>query len=696
MRSFILALYVLISSFPLFSTPGGSYIYDELGYALPSPSPYIPESVIEFTYLPCGELDKPQSLSIDDEGTLYITDTGNSRVIMMAGSGDYLGVLEDETLGNPSNVFVSGDGGDIYVTDPKKKHISVFDRSTGFKRIYTQPDPETVPDSFIFDPAKVIVDRRGWLYVVGTGTSLGIIQLDAEGLFRGYFGANQAPQNLLRRLSRLIISEEQKRRVVMQTLLPTTNFAIDNQGFIYTVTEAIDNDQIRKLNPLGVNVYPAGSYGEQIPVSATISHAPQLSTVDVNENGVITVLDTRSGKLFQYDQEGELLFIFGGLGEILGTFGIPKDAVVDNVTGKLYVLDAELGGRIFVFYPTDFALMVQEASLLHFDGRYMDALELWLRILKLNANYPQAHKGVAKALLKLGRGSRNLDFLDRSMQHYYLAQDRAGYSSAFVLHRKIYMRNYLGLWLFIIIVSVVGIWAIFRFLKPFMGKHVRAFMNRKGWQLPAGFGKSLRELKAAFSVIIHPYNVMMDIKYSYTRLSAYVATGVVGLFLLARILVLFGTSFHFSSWDPERLKLSSEMVRFFLPWITWCSANWLLTLILAGEGKFSQIYVFSAYSLIPIIIGAPIMTGLSHLLSLDETVIYAGVQTFFYAWSGILLFSGVKIVHDFSLKKTLGICFLTVISIVILWGVLVLVYGFVGSIFAFLFNVIQEAATYGT
>ncbi len=70
-----------------------------------------------------------------------------------------------------------------------------------------------------------------------------------------------------------------------------------NLVLIYTVTRELEANQIRRLNPIGVNTFPPGAYGEANPVSRRVSRPPQLASVDVDQRGIVTVLDDMGGKI---------------------------------------------------------------------------------------------------------------------------------------------------------------------------------------------------------------------------------------------------------------------------------------------------------------------------------------------------------------------------------------------------------------
>ena len=101
----------------------------------------------------------------------------------------------------------------------------------------------------------------------------------------------------------------------------------------------------------------------------------------------------------QYDQNRNLLFIFGGKGNHRGTFSYAASVGVDPKDGRLFILDQQRN-NIQVLRPTEFASLVHTAIELYNDGRYEDAVEPWNEVLRLNSRYDLVHIGLGRALLR--------------------------------------------------------------------------------------------------------------------------------------------------------------------------------------------------------------------------------------------------------------------------------------------------------
>jgi DNA-binding beta-propeller fold protein YncE len=428
-----------------------SWTLDKDGNPLTSPLPYLYDSEIDGMYEPSGEFKNPADLFVDGAGNLWIADTGNNRVVEFDAQGTFLrelGTAEGEGLLNaPEGVYIS-DRDVIWVADRGNGRIVQFAPDGTFVRALGKPRSRLLEEDQVYQPTKLVLDRRGYIYVLnGGGDYRGIFLLDSEGEFRGFFGANRLTFDLGRLLIRSLATEEQKKQI--SKVLPThhANVFLDPRGFVYTVSPLAQKDQIKKLNSIGRDVFTAGNrfFGERERRGRQIVN-PQFVDVTVDEQGIVSALDFNSGRIYQYDQSANLLAIFGGRGSQRGRFELPQSLAVGR-DGKIFVLDANRN-NVQAFRPTEYASMLHEASKLYFDGRYEQAATGWREVLRRDAFFELAHTGLGKAAYRQG------DYL-RAMEEYKIARNKDGYSQAFGEWRHDFLRENFA-WVFPLL--VFGAW----------------------------------------------------------------------------------------------------------------------------------------------------------------------------------------------------------------------------------------------
>jgi len=76
-----------------------------------------------------GELRMPSALVVDDEGRVYVCDTGNDRIVVFDRFGNYDREIGADVLGKPEGVAIGKDDV-LYVSDTESNRIVAFDLNT--------------------------------------------------------------------------------------------------------------------------------------------------------------------------------------------------------------------------------------------------------------------------------------------------------------------------------------------------------------------------------------------------------------------------------------------------------------------------------------------------------------------------------------------------------------------------------------
>lgn len=405
---------------------------------------------VEATYKNLGDygtLNHAEDLFVDKDDQLYVVDTGNNRILKMSYEGK---VIAEYTEGyglpfkNPKGIYVHSDGS-MWIADSGNYRIVRLDKNGKDMEVYYKPDSSLLEESFTFSPEKLYVSVTGYIYVL-KGTNL--MLMDAKNEFRGYVGAAAVPFSLSRMLIRTFGTKSQIERTIKQQPSAYNNFMIASDGMVYGILSGEKVGQIRKLNSVGTNTYPEQPYGFSIMLDDVTPKQALFSDINVMDNGIITLTDQATGLLYQYNQDGDLLAIFGGTGSIKGTYTNPVSVVSDS-TGRLYVLDFTTN-MVTVLAPTNFISLIHQAVALYDIGQYAASKDYWEQVLAIDSNYSLAHSGYAKVLYKEEK-------YKEAMEQYYLGNDKEGYSKCFSEYRHQLFRAYFG-W---VVLAVIVICAVF-------------------------------------------------------------------------------------------------------------------------------------------------------------------------------------------------------------------------------------------
>jgi len=427
----IILIFTTISGSAL-AVPYRGFTYGHWSNYIPSPAAYAPVRNVAASHInpALGTFRSPQDMCVDIEDNLYILDSGNSRIIKLDRDLNHIKTIDSfiyngsvDTFASPNGIFVT-ENMDIYIADTDNRRVVKLDSEGNFVKMNYGPQHDALEDRFDFVPLKIVVDRAGREYVIVRNVFEGIVRFDPRGRFTGYFGTIFVNVSAVDWFWRLVSTDEQRAR---QRLFIPTEFSsmdIDTYGFIYTTNIDLGNDnKVKRLNPGGEDVLVNRT--EQL-INGDQNYRPlgmgplAGSSIFVNikyrGSGMYTALDSTRGRMFTYDSEGNLLYVIGGTGTVLGMQFRPT--TVEAVGESLYVLD-QLRGEITIYEPTEFGSLINEAIYLRYIGDEAGAVEIWRRVLELDENYPLANVGVGKALLAAGENREAMQYLRKGMDIEY-------------------------------------------------------------------------------------------------------------------------------------------------------------------------------------------------------------------------------------------------------------------------------------
>lgn len=464
----LLAILTVVAVFPAgvaSATTVNSYTYnyDYWGIEYESPDAYQPTAYIDGRTLGTTELKNAQSLFVKDN-LLYVADTGNNRILELAVEGDsitllreiteFTGDTEVLTFLNPQDVFVDTNG-DFYVVDQGNFRILHLNKDLQLVKEVLKPDSPLINQDNPFEPSRVVVDRAGRMFVLAKNVNMGVMQFEEDGNFIGFIGASEVVYSLADLIKKKFSTKAQRDQMVDFVPTEYNNLYIDRKAFIYCTTDnytAEDLDAgtakpIRKLNSLGGDILIRN--GEWLPIGDVqwddyggMNGPSRIKDVTAMDDETYYMVDRLRGRIFGYDEQGHLLYAFGGPGKQLGYFTQPVS--IEHIGTDLYVLDSSTGG-ITRFVRTEFGNLIHSALDEYAVGNYEASADYWKEVRAMNGNYELAHIGIGRALL------RQKDY-EGAMEYFEVMRDHENYSRAWKYYRKDWIENNLG---YVIIVLVV-------------------------------------------------------------------------------------------------------------------------------------------------------------------------------------------------------------------------------------------------
>lgn len=640
------------------------------GRIVPTQDAYLPLSI---SYQLGGEqLNNPQDITIDKNDNVFIADTGNKRIVRYSLRTDSVSVIGLGTLVEPTGVHV-GDDGSLYVADfgAKKAFQYTYDSlldTYQLGSIYQKPvNSPFFKDSDPFDPTKVITDRGNNVYVLLAGNINGLAEFENNGSFFGFFGGNKIPNTWDNVIKYMLFDEQQRREWFKMIPKPVYNIGVDNDGLILTTTKS--EFGYLKLN-IANFVYNQSVWGFDTTEDLFVGPYNTIFAI------------TSDGYIVEYGPDGSVLFIFSGLDTygLKGLFDLPSGIAVDSKS-NIYAID-KTSSSLQVFIPTDFANLVHYAIDLYQDGKYSESLGPWKEVLKKNALFDLANKGIGDAYYA------NMDY-ENAMNYYEVARDQQGYSDSYwEVRNQTLLSSGQGVVIVVLVFIVLFILNnIFKFMPVLLRpiKKLKAKLNQ--YEL-------YRELVYPFYIFRHPadgfYGIKRENKSSHTSATIYLL-----LFFLVYVIWIFETSFLFNSHIPSEINMFQQMVTVFVPFFLFVIANYLVCSIRDGEGRLKDVYHASAYVLLPLIIGLPVLTVISNVLTYNEGFIYQTVLWIIVGLTLLYIIIMVKEIHFYDMKPTIANLLITIFTALMILAVLFIIYLLLNEVFILFSDIIRELISRG-
>jgi len=615
-------------------------------------------------YEPAGYFDMDFNLSLPEDmvrfgDDLYVADTGHQRIVkfnMATGEGTIL----IEGLSQPTGIHVNEEG-ELYVADKTDRVIYHYDAQMTLIQTYGRPDQAIFGAESPFVPMKVTSGPRGILYVVGEGSTAGLMQLNSVGEFIGFFATNTTTFSWLQTVSNFF-------GINRATNIPTspTNVALDDKGSVFTVSN-LNNQQVKKFNIASQTILSM-TQGTQ-PVSVNINNFGNIFTI--SQDGIIT----------EYDSYGNMIFEFGGLDDgnrVSGLYVNPMDMLTDD-DQNLWILDKGTG-QIQLLQRSEFANLVHQGLINFKEGIY--DLDQWEDVLRMNSLFALANASLA-------RGHYRLQAYEEALRYYAIAFDRQGFSEAFWQLRYTWLELNLAsvLLLLILVFAALKLWQ--------WGKARLLTLDSVQHVLQQPFKQHVKEdLRLMRHVLAHPLDTYQDIKH--LRKSSWLTATLLYLtVLIVSVLEIYTTGFIFQTVNLNQFHLLIHSFTVLGGLFLFVFSNYLVATITNGEGFFKDVYVATAHALIPYIILTPILAIISNGLTYNEWIVYQLLDGLRYLWSGILIVLMIKEIHNYDVKALLKNIFLTMFTMVMLILIGFLLYVLTTQLWNYVESIIQEVILRG-
>ena len=191
-----------------------------------------------------------------------------------------------------------------------------------------------------------------------------------------------------------------------------------------------------------------------------------------------------------------------------------------------------------------------------------------------------------------------------------------------------------------------------------------------------------------FVTIFHPFDASYDIRFK-NRGSWRISCVILVLMFFASVFSRQNTSYIFNYNKLSDFNVLLQLLGVALPFGLFVISNWIMGILLDGTGRFRDIFIYTSYSLVPFVIGTFASVVVSNGLTMEEPfadyLFIAGA-----AWSIILEFIGLMIMHEYGFVKNCFSCACTLVTMLILVFLIMLVGSLASDFSGFVTTITRE------
>jgi hypothetical protein len=142
--------------------------------------------------------------------------------------------------------------------------------------------------------------------------------------------------------------------------------------------------------------------------------------------------------------------------------------------------------------------------------------------------------------------------------------------------------------------------------------------------------------------------------------------------------------------DKSMMNSLGQVITLSVMLILFCAANWSVTSLTDGEGKFKEIFMAVCYAMTPLVLTIIPATVLSFFLTIEEAGFFYMITGAGVLYFQFLVFAGLVTVHNYTASKALITVFLTFIALIVIVFLLTLLFTLLNQFMSFVYSVYSE------
>ncbi len=196
-------------------------------------------------------------------------------------------------------------------------------------------------------------------------------------------------------------------------------------------------------------------------------------------------------------------------------------------------------------------------------------------------------------------------------------------------------------------------------------------------------------MRHSLTILNHPIAGFYSIRFEG-------AGNIVSCFILLILLVIAFvfqrqyTGFIFNTNNIREFNIIKEISGVIVPVLLWCAANWSITVLMDGEGRFRDIFMATCYAVVPYLISLFVSVIFSRFFSMEETTFLQLITGIGVLFTALLIFSGIMTVHQFTVTKTVFSVILTLLGMAFIVFLALLFAGVLDQLLVYISGIITE------
>lgn len=197
-------------------------------------------------------------------------------------------------------------------------------------------------------------------------------------------------------------------------------------------------------------------------------------------------------------------------------------------------------------------------------------------------------------------------------------------------------------------------------------------------------------LKLPLIMLFHPGDAFYYIKSRRNSINYLYCIMMFFMVVAVRIASIFITHFPLAAVQPRDANIVLEFVKYLLPIVTWVVACYAITSISDGEALFGEVFTAAAYCMVPYIVCTIPIALLSRIMGSEQLALYTALQAIVWIWVLCIYFLSVMNLNNCTFGETIKICIISIITMLLIWGLLILIFALTSQLLQFLKDILLE------